>query len=219
MPDAKTRTARAGHVVGLCSGACHERARPAPHRPQSPRFRAHRDGAYRGPRPRRPGGRGDPRRTRLGRPNAQSEGVRHRLFPVLQPQQAERCNRPEGPARTGGREAPDRHGGRPDRELRPRHDGAAGPWLRPDRRGLPPPRLPVAQGFPSRPLRKPRGTGRGRADDVRPRLHDRSAGTAAARRGQHHRRDGRRDGGGRSAGGARGTGADRQGPVRDLRAF
>ena len=85
----------------------------------------------------------------------------------------------------------DRRARRAARELPARRDGLARPRLRDAREASPAPRLLLAQGLPAGALREAARARRGRADDGRPRLHDRPARPAAARRRVGHRHHGR----------------------------
>ena len=89
----------------------------------------------------------------------------------------------------------------------------------------PRPHLRLAQGLPARPVRAPHRPRRSRADDGRPRLHDRPRRPTAARRQQrqrHHGRHVRRDRrAGRAACSATQTGRGQEvqsGAVREQRA-
>ena len=128
-------------------------------------------------------------------------GLRGRLLPDVQPQQAQPLRGPQVRRRTRGRAAADRFGRRRHRELPPGHDGTAGLRLRGAQRAQSAADLLLREGLSQRPLREPHGARRGRADDGWSCLHDRTAGEAAAggnvgdrRPGRHVRRAGRHRG-------------------------
>ena len=122
---------------------------------------------------------------------------------------------PRGP---GGAASPGGKRRRGDRELRPRHHGAAGLRLRGAGQGQPAPRLPGAQGLSGGALRASPGAGRGGAVPGRAGLHDRAARPAAARRRLDHRHPRRRVRRGRGPGRPARARDHRQGPARQQRA-
>jgi hypothetical protein len=118
-------------------------------------------------------------------------GRGRRLLPDVQPQQEEHRDRPAQARR--GRGSPQAGGQcrRGGRELQARHHGQVRAGLRIALPGQSAPHLRQPQGLPARPVRAPRGAGRGGANDGRPGLHDRALGRPAARGHQRERHHGR----------------------------
>ena len=103
-----------------------------------------------------------------------------------------------------------------DRKLRARHHGPARLRLRRFRQDKSAAGLLRAQGLSQRPLRASPGARRGRAIHGRPRLHDRPAGPAAARRRLRRRHHGRHVRGDRHPGGVARARAHRPRPARQI---
>ena len=182
-------------------------------------FTPHRDGAVLRRGAGRSRRRRDPRGAGAGRrPHAPAARLRHRLLRLFQPQQALHLHRPEiaRGARGGARPGAPRRCA--DREFRARHDGSARPRLGRGARAEPAADLLRDEGLSAGTLRASAVARRDRAVHDRPRLHDRTARAAVARRLVGDRHHGRRDGRARRARGAAPARPRRQGPQGDQRA-
>ena len=119
-------------------------------------------------------------------------GAERRALHHVQPEQAERRRRRPRTRRSLLHSASGRAGRRPDRELPPRRARRGRAGLRLAQRRDASPRLLLAEGFSLGPVRASGRPRRGRADDGRPRLHDRSSRAAAPGRCVRQRPHGRR---------------------------
>ena len=155
------------------------------------------------------------------RSHAPAARLRHRVLRLFQSQQALHLHRREIARGTGGGAGPGAQRRCADREFRPRHDGPARPRLGRGARAEPAADLLRAEGLPARALPASPVARRDRAVHDRPRLHDRTARPAAARRVVGDRHHGRRDGRARDPGRAAATRQGRRGaaasPARSTR--